>query len=212
MKWEDYKNHIKNALDMFEFDDEILEVLKNSIKNNQTIFVGGNGGSAAIALHYVCDLSKGANKDWKKNFKRYKAICLSSNLGYITAISNDEHYDEVFRQQLINLARPGDILIMISSSGNSPNVIKAVEYAKSIGMTVIGICGFQGGKLKEMADFVAHVKHDKYEVCENIHDIFGQFLATYLREVNDEEEEDHSFVMSPKTAGKRKTSLINKNK
>jgi len=200
MKWDDYKEQIKNALDAFEFDENILHVLKNSIKNNQTIFVGGNGGSAAIASHYVCDLSKGANKDWSANFKRYKAICLSSNLGYITAISNDEHYEEVFRQQLINLAKPNDILVMISSSGNSPNIIKAAEYAKSIGMIVIGISGFEGGKLKQIADYTAHIRHNKYEVCENIHDIFGQFLAVYLRESADAE---HSTVMSTKSRKKK---------
>ena len=114
MKWEEYKEQIKKALDAFEFDKEILNVLKNSIKNGQTIFVGGNGGSAAISQHYVCDLSKGANKDWSINFKRYKAICLSNNLSYMTAISNDEHYDDVFKQQLINLAEPNDILILIN--------------------------------------------------------------------------------------------------
>lgn len=182
MNWHDYKSKIKQALDIFEFDEKILEILKNSIKNNQTIFVAGNGGSAAIAQHYVCDFSKGANQDWSQNFKRFKAICLSSNLGYITAISNDEHYEQVFRQQLINLAKPNDILVLISSSGNSPNIIKALEYAKEIGMITIGMCGFDGGKLKKMADHVAHINHDKYEVCENIHDIFGQFLATYLKE------------------------------
>ena len=201
MKWEDYKDQVKNALDKFEFDNEILDVLKDSIKNNQTIFVGGNGGSAAIASHYVCDLSKGANKDWKANFNRYRAICLSSNLGYITAISNDEHYDEVFKQQLINLAKPNDILVLISSSGNSPNIVKAAEYAKSIGMIVIGISGFKGGKLKEIAHHTAHVNHDKYEVCENIHDIFGQFLSTYLKESEDDEP---SAVISAKSAKGRK--------
>jgi len=182
MNWDEYKSEIKKALDIFEFDESILEILKDSTKNNQTIFVAGNGGSAAIAQHYVCDLSKGANKDWLENFKRYKSICLSSNIGYITAISNDEHYEQVFRQQLINLAKPNDILILISSSGNSPNIIKAAEYAKELGMIIIGICGFSGGKLKEKADYVAHINHDKFEVCENIHDIFGQFLAAYLRE------------------------------
>jgi D-sedoheptulose 7-phosphate isomerase len=182
MKWEEYKEQIKKALDAFEFDKEILDVLKNSVKNGQTIFVGGNGGSAAISQHYVCDLSKGANKDWSVNFKRYKAICLSNNLSYMTAISNDEHYDDVFKQQLINLAEPNDILILISSSGNSPNVIRAAEWAKENGLITIGVTGFEGGKLKKLADYSAHIKHPAYEVCEDIHHIFGHFLATYLRE------------------------------
>ncbi|MBU1199352.1 MAG: SIS domain-containing protein [Nanoarchaeota archaeon] len=189
MKWDEYKGHINKAMDAFEFDDKIPLILKNSIKNNQKIFVAGNGGSAAIASHYVCDLSKGATYDWSKNFKRYQAICLSNNLSYMTAISNDEHYDEVFKQQLINLASPNDILILISSSGNSPNIIKALKWAKENGMITIGVSGFKGGKLKEMADYSAHINHPDYEVCEDIHHIFGHFLAVYLREAELKETE-----------------------
>jgi D-sedoheptulose 7-phosphate isomerase len=186
MNWDEYKKSINRALDAFEFDEQIPTILKNSIKNNQKIFVAGNGGSAAIASHYVCDLSKGANKDWSKNFKRYKAICLSNNLSYMTAISNDSHYDDVFKQQLINLADPNDILILISSSGNSPNVVKAAEWAKENNLITIGVTGFEGGKLKKMADFSAHISHPGFEVSEDIHHIFGHFLATYLRESGDE--------------------------
>lgn len=182
MRWNEYKEGLKGILDAFEFDEEILTILKNSAKNGQRIFVGGNGGSAALAQHYVCDFSKGANKDWSQNTERYKVICLSSNLSYITAIANDESYKDVFKQQLINLANPKDILIMISSSGNSPNVIEAVTYAESIGMISIGICGFDGGRLKEMADYAAYAKSPSFEFSEDIHAIFGHFLASYLRE------------------------------
>ena len=183
MEWNDYKSKIKKALDMFEFDEKILSILMDSIKNNQKIFVAGNGGSSAIAIHYVCDLSKGANKNWKKNLKRYKPICLSGNVGYTTAISNDLSYDEVFRQQLINLASQNDILILISSSGNSPNIIKALEYAKENKLITIGVSGLKGGKLKKLADYSAHINCDSYEISEDIHTIFGHFLAVYLREV-----------------------------
>jgi D-sedoheptulose 7-phosphate isomerase len=100
----------------------------------------------------------------------------------MTAISNDSQYDEVFRQQLINLGATNDIVILISSSGNSPNVIKAAEYAKQKGMIVIGVTGFQGGKLKEMSDYSAHIQSKSYEIAEDIHGIFGHFLATVLRE------------------------------
>lgn len=182
MKWDEYKSKIKQALDIFKFDEEILEVLKNSIKNNQKIFVAGNGGSATLALHYVCDLSKNANPNWEQNFDRYRAICLSNNIGYMTAIANDRSYDEVFRQQLINLASENDILILISSSGNSANIIKAAEYAKKAGLIVIGITGFKGGRLKEICDYSAHLNFDSYEVSEDIHQIFGHFLVCYLRE------------------------------
>jgi len=182
MKWEDYKKEISKALDMFEFDEEILTILKNSIKNNQKIFVAGNGGSATIAMHYVCDFLKGASKDWLNfDFKRYKSICLSNNISYVTAIANDTNYKEVFKQQLINLASPNDILILISSSGNSPNIIEALEFAKKKGLITIGVSGFDGGKLKKLADYSAHIKYNSYEVCEDIHAIFGHFLTICMR-------------------------------
>lgn len=182
MDWNEYKEKIKNALDIFEFDSEIVEVLKNSKKTDQKIFVAGNGGSAAIAIHYVCDFSKGANNDWKNNFNRYKAICLSDNIGYMTAISNDENYDEIFKQQLINLAGKNDILVLISSSGNSPNIIKAAEYAREAGLIVIGITGFTGGKLKELCHYSAHINFGSYTVSEDIHHIFGHYLTINLCE------------------------------
>lgn len=182
MKWGEYKKDLTDALNSFQFDEEIILLLKSSIEKKQKIFVAGNGGSAAIALHYVCDFSKGANKDWSTNFKRYNATCLSTNVGYMTAISNDSAYDEVFKQQLINLASLEDILILISSSGNSPNIIKAAEYAKEKGLVVIGISGFQGGKLKEIADYSAHIEFNSYEICEDVHAVFGHFLSCCLKE------------------------------
>lgn len=185
MAWEKYKVKVKEALDTFKFDEEIISVLKNSIKKNQKIFIGGNGGSAAIANHYTCDLSKGANQDWSQNFRRYQAICLSSNISYMTAISNDEHYQDVFRHQLINLASPNDILILISGSGNSPNVIRAAEFAKEKGMIIIGITGFAGGKLKDICHYSAHLNTKCYEICEDIHGIFGHFLTSVLKNEND---------------------------
>jgi len=183
MEWNEYKSNIKQALDIFKFDEKILEVIKNSAKNNQKIFIAGNGGSALLSLHYASDLSKGANKDWENNTNRFKAIPLTGNIGYMTAISNDTSYDEIFKQQLINLASKKDILILISSSGNSSNIIKVAEYAKEAGLVTIGITGFKGGRLKEICDYSAHIRFDSYEVSEDIHSIFGHFLVCYLREI-----------------------------
>ena len=182
MEWGKYKASVAAAMNLFKFDNDIPNILINSLKKNQKIFIGGNGGSAAIALHYVCDLSKSANRDWENNNNRFRAICLSSNTGYMTAIANDTDYSRVFKEQLINLASPDDILILISSSGNSPNILEAARYAKENGLVVIGITGFNGGKLKEIADYNAHVELDSYEVCEDVHSIFGHFLVIYLRE------------------------------
>ncbi len=184
MEWEEYQQHIKNALDSFTFDKEILTLLKQSGEKGRSIFIGGNGGSAAIAAHYACDLSKGATQNWSTNFKRFKVHSLVGNIGYLTAIANDEHYEQVFTQQLINLAQAEDILILISGSGNSPNIVHAARWAKENGLIVIGLTGFKGGKLKELANYGGHISSDRYEVCEDIHHIFGQFLATHLRESN----------------------------
>jgi len=185
MQWNEYKKKIIRSIEDFSFDEEILHVIYNSKKNNQKIFIAGNGGSAALANHYLCDFSKGAIKNWKDNHDRFQVLSLSANYSYITAIANDESYEEIFKQQLINLANKNDILILISSSGNSPNIIKAVEYAKDIGMITIGITGLQGGKLHELADYKAHITTDMYEIAEDMHAIFGHFLAVFLREKNE---------------------------
>ena len=182
MEWNNYKTEIKKALDVFQFDEDILEVLRNSIRKKQKIFVAGNGGSASTANHYACDLSKGANKNWEDNLSRFQAIPLSSNLGYITAIANDSSYDEIFKQQLVNLASKQDIAIFISASGNSPNIVNAAEYAKELEMIVIGITGFDGGRLQEIADYSAHIENDSYAICEDVHSIFGHFLTCCLKE------------------------------
>jgi len=183
MKWDIYKSNIKKALDIFEFDPQILEILKDSVKNNQKIFVAGNGGSACIANHLVCDFLKSANRNWETNFDRFNAISLCNNIGYITAVSNDKSYEEIFMQQLTSLASKNDILILISSSGNSANIIKAAEYGKKIGMIVIGISGFDGGKLKQISDYSAHLNYDSYGVCEDVHSIFSHFLTCYLHDI-----------------------------
>jgi len=182
MQWKEYKEKIFESLDNFKFDTNIITCIKDSIENNQRIFIAGNGGSASIANHLLCDLSKGANPNWHENQDRYRVISLSSNVSYITAIANDESYQQIFREQLINLAEPNDILIIISSSGNSTNVITAAEYANRIGMITIGITGLSGGKLRDICTYRAHVDTDLYEIADDIHPIFGHFLAVCLRE------------------------------
>ena len=184
MNWDNYKKALISVLEAFEFSPEIPEVLRNSFTQGKKIFVGGNGGSAAIATHYVCDFSKGQGKNWQLANPRYHAVCMSSNLSYITAISNDNHYNEIFRQQLINLSNEGDIVILISSSGNSPNVIRAAEYAKEKGLIVIGVTGFDGGRLKGLSDYWAHAETNNYELTEDIHSIFGHFLSLYMNKGN----------------------------
>ena len=182
MVWNDYKRSLTDAMDAFTYDDNIERVLRDSIGKNQTIFTCGNGGSAAIASHLACDLNKGANRDWANNDFRYRAISLSDATPHIMALANDTHYDRIFVEQLRNLAKPNDILFAISSSGNSPNVVLAAEYARDRGMHVIGLTGLHGGKLHELAHYKGHVKTTRYEEAEDVHQAFCHALVQHLRE------------------------------
>lgn len=156
--------------------DEIhaaIQAIWEAYEREATIYIFGNGGSAATASHFVCDFNKGIseNKDKKFNF-----VCLSDNVPQMMAIANDISYDEVFRFPLVNKLKPTDLVIGISGSGNSKNVILAVEYAKEIGTTVVGITGFHGGKLKELADYHMDVMEDDMQISEDIHMIFDHMM------------------------------------
>lgn len=126
-----------------------IEVLNQARLEGRRIFVFGNGGSAAMASHFACDLGKGTVQ---KNQPRFKVIALNDNIPLLTAYANDFGYETVFAEPLISLSKPGDVAIAISSSGNSPNVLRAVEAARAHGLTTIGVTGFQGGKLKGKVD------------------------------------------------------------
>jgi D-sedoheptulose 7-phosphate isomerase len=129
-------------------------MLAEARDHDRTIFVCGNGGSAATASHFACDMVKGAS--FQKN-KRFRILALTDSMATITAYSNDVCYDCVFTEQLRNFARPGDVVMAISGSGNSPNVVSAVEYANSIGCRTIGLTGRDGGKLGALAGLRIHV-------------------------------------------------------
>lgn len=182
MNWKLYSKKITEGLMDFEFDEEILYLIHSSKNNNQTIFIAGNGGSAALANHYASDISKCATPNWKTNYNRYNVRSLSSDISYITAIANDENYSEIFKQQLINYAKPKDIVMFISSSGNSSNVVKGAEYANKKGLITIGITGFEGGKLKSLCKYNAHLTNQSYQITEDIHAMFGHFLALWLQD------------------------------
>ncbi len=161
--------------------DRFVEALYRGFEGDHTVFLIGNGGSAANASHFAQDLAKGtlSSMDAKR---RFRAVALTDNIGFITALANDEGYDSIFEQQLRNLARSGDILVAISGSGNSPNVIRGVEFAKSIGMTVIGVTGFDGGKLKSLADVSVHIPVDDMGMTEALHAVVFHLAMSRLRE------------------------------
>ena len=146
-------------------------------KKKRTIYVCGNGGSAAISNHYVCDYLKFLRQHTKL---KPKVISLSSNLETITAISNDFNYDQVFKYQAESLFEKNDLLIIISSSGNSKNIKEVVKFAKKKGVRIIGFSGFDGGYLKKNSDISIHINANNYGISEDSHHILMHVMLQYL--------------------------------
>jgi len=163
-------------LDVGEIDT-ISGIFKKAYDEERTIFVIGNGGSASTASHLACDLNKGACLHAQKKFH---VMPLTDNLPTILAIANDIGYDAIFVEQLKNFARPDDVVVGISGSGNSANVLKAIEYARQQGCTTIGVCGYDGGKLKQLVDCCFHVKVPDMQIVEDVHMILAHILMRVL--------------------------------
>lgn len=168
------------------------DMLEVAINNEATIFVCGNGGSAAIAGHFTCDHMKGSRAGTDL---RPKVSSLSSNIEIITAIANDISYANIFEFQLSCQAKPGDVLVTISSSGGSPNIMAAVDWAKAHGVTVIAMTGFSGGESRKQANISLHVEADNYGIIEDVHQSLMHILAHYLRQKR---------LLDPSTMGKVK--------
>jgi len=155
--------------------------LENAYISNQSIYVIGNGGSAANASHFAQDLAKGIFFD-APVAKTMKAISLTDNIAHITAIANDTGYQNIFSAQLNTYAQDSDVLICISGSGNSENIMEAVKAAKQKNMFVIGVTGFDGGQLKSMSNFSVHVPLHEMCTVESIHSIIFHLIVLELRE------------------------------
>jgi phosphoheptose isomerase len=178
-----------------------VDCITSILLDSRTIYVCGNGGSAAIAEHLACDCVKGVATDSKNDFA-LNVVSLSSNLPMISAIANDIGYDEVFSKQLQwlswNLKDFGsyskDTLIVISSSGNSPNIIKAIEKAKEREMNTVAIVGFDGGKAKELANWTIHIPSDNYGIVEDASQAIMHFMAQEMRRfVSNKNSEDIKY-------------------
>jgi D-sedoheptulose 7-phosphate isomerase len=157
----------------------VVDVLQGAWERSGTTYIVGNGGSASTASHMMNDLMKFTSVD---SMRRFRAVSLADNVPLITALGNDLEYAEVFVEQLKNLLLPGDVLIAISGSGNSPNIIKAIEYAKSVGATTVGLTGRPGGKLAQIVDLKIVVPADRIGQQEDGHLILNHVIATALRE------------------------------
>ncbi len=149
-------------------------LLSAAREEGRQVFLLGNGGSAASASHLAVDLGKGCSRNREK---RFRVLSLTDNTPWMTALSNDISYEDVFVEQLKNYAEKGDLLIAISGSGNSKNVLKALQYANQIGCETIGISGFAGGKLKEMVKHHVHIKSDHMGLIEDGQMIVGHILV-----------------------------------
>ena len=171
-------NHAVTDINVRKFN-LASDLIKNTIKNGKTIYVCGNGGSAAIANHYVCDFLKYFRQRTK--FKP-KIISLSTNIETITAIANDINYNQVFKYQLESLYKRGDILLIISSSGNSKNVKEVLKFSKQKKIKTIGFSGFKGGYLKKNSTISLHVKAENYGLSEDSHHILMHILLQFLIE------------------------------
>jgi len=164
--------------------DRATMMLIDAFEHDKTVFVTGNGGSAATASHLACDFGKTTlGKKPKDSVKRFRAISIPDNVPLLTAYGNDVSYEDVFGEALLNLARPGDLLIVITASGNSPNIIRILEAAKTINVKTIGFLGFKGGKAKSMVDVAIVAESENYGVIEDSHSVFMHMLTEHLKEV-----------------------------
>lgn len=179
MKWADkiydYVNkevELLNTMDK-EVIEETINALLEAYESESTIYVFGNGGSASTASHMANDFNKGISEHTEKKFR---VCCLNDNVSTVLAIANDISYEDIFSFQLKNKMKPGDVVIGISGSGNSENVIRALKYAKTEGAKTIGWVGFDGGTVSKISDIVFHVPIHNMQIVEDFHLILNHLM------------------------------------
>ncbi|MEO8592534.1 MAG: SIS domain-containing protein [Candidatus Solibacter sp.] len=174
-----YKADVLRAIETIDLGKvgQAIDVLIRARNEDRRIFVCGNGGSASTASHFVCDMVKGASF---KRERRFRIMALTDSLPTITAYANDVSYDCVFVEQLKNFAEPGDVVMAISGSGNSPNVLQAIEYANSIGCQTIALSGRDGGKLGPMAQLNLQASNPHMGRIEDVHMIVMHMICYYF--------------------------------
>ena len=192
----DFSKEIKDYLELEirvlkELDQEAIndamKLLEETRARGSNVYVFGNGGSASTASHMENDFNKGVSEQLDQ---KYRFHCLCDNMATVMAIANDNGYEKVFVQQLENKLDSDDVIVAISGSGNSANVIRAVEYARAQGCKVIGMTGYSGGRLKELSDISLHVPLDNMQITEDIHIIFNHLMMYILCKVLPKESTD----------------------
>ncbi len=177
-----------NNLDYKKIEQIVKEMIK-AYNADKQIFLFGNGGSASTASHFACDLGKGTisgcepwDKGVMRDKKRFRVVCLSDNIPLMTAWGNDTSYADIFVEQLDGLVNKGDVVIGISGSGNSPNILNAIKLANSKGATTIGLAGYEGGKLKDAAKICLVVPSNSMRRIEDVHLALQHMITGYLYE------------------------------
>lgn len=181
----DIKNYfelIKKTLDVFDKNnlEKFIDLLLDIYEKGGNIYIFGNGGSGANASHFTGDFLKGISYPRERGFK---AICLNDNIPGLMAYANDLSYDEIFVHELKIFLNPDDLVIGISGSGNSVNIVTALEYAKSKKVKTVAVCGYDGGKIKNIADLILHAEIDNMEVAEDVHLILFHCTKTILMDL-----------------------------
>jgi D-sedoheptulose 7-phosphate isomerase len=178
---ESYFDRLRATIDRIPLEriERMGDILFRAYQHDKQVFVVGNGGSAATASHMACDLGKNTIGP---NQRRFRILSLTDNTPLLTALANDVGYEHVFSEQLVNLIRPGDVLIVVTGSGRSPNILHAMHYARARGATVIALLGFDGGPASELADELVLVPSEDYGLIEDLHLILNHVLVGYFRE------------------------------
>jgi len=183
MNYPSYLSYVTQALQSVKPQEvqSTIDLLWRAYQQGRRVFVIGNGGSAATASHLAQDLAKGTRRTLSQK-KRIRALALTDSVPFLTAYGNDDGYDVVFEQQLRNHAQRGDVLIAISGSGNSPNILKAIAWAKRNGLATLGITGFDGGKLRRLAQHKLHVPLNDMCTAESVHSVLLHYIVLALVE------------------------------
>ena len=171
----EYYDREKAVIDALDRDEinAAMNALLDAYERGATVYVFGNGGSAATASHMVCDFNKGT---CEKLDKKFNFVCLNDNIPTLMAVANDLSYEDIFLYPLQGRLTKNDVVLAISGSGNSHNVVKAAEYAKQVGATIIAMTGYQGGKIRKMADYYLHAPIDDMQITEDLHMSFDHMI------------------------------------
>ena len=178
---QDYVSRLRDVLAELDLDTvaAATALLLDAYEHGHTVFICGNGGSASTASHMAADLGKNTVA---AGSPRLRVLSLNDNMAWFSALANDLGYENVFVEQMGNLLQPRDVLIILSASGNSANVVRAAEFAKAHGGRVLALVGFQGGRLRELADVAIHVRCDAYGPVEDVHLVLNHVFTEALRQ------------------------------